>query len=256
MSPERPAFQQQQFAFAAHIRDPQRQPVPDGIEARRMAVYSEIIFNALNEQLSTVFPVLNAILGESRWQALLRDFMIRHRAQTPLFTELGLEFVEFLQDERAPQPDDHPFMAELAHYEYVELAVAISDADTAIPAFDPNGDLMHAHPLPAPTAWSLSYRYPVHLIGPDNLPAEAPAQATYLVVYRDRQDQVHFLEINVVTARLLALLQENPHATGLQLMNQIANELQHPDPDSVVQAGSDLLQDLRRRNIVLGSTPV
>jgi len=34
----------QQRAFAAHIRDPQGIPVPEGIEARRMKIYSDLFF--------------------------------------------------------------------------------------------------------------------------------------------------------------------------------------------------------------------
>ncbi len=254
-----PRFQQQQLAFAAHIRDPDNNPIPDGIEKRRMAVYSEIVYHGLESQLAANFPVLREITPDERWHAMLRDFFVRHRAETPLFTEIALEFLEYLQQEREPAADDWPFMLELAHYEYVELAVAISDADEQDQAkiqIDPNGDLLKEHPVVAPTAWNLSYAWPVHEIGPDYLPEQQPAEPSHLVVYRDRQDEVHFLEINAVTQRLLTLLKENPQATGLELLKRIANELQHPEPDAVIVAGNDLLADLRKRNVVLGTRPV
>jgi len=255
---KRPRFQQQQFAFAAHIRDPHNNPIPDGIEQRRMAVYNEIIYNGLNDQLSANFPVLRDIMPDERWHAMLRDFFVRHRAQTPLFTEIALELLEYLQQEREPAADDWPFMLELAHYEYVELAVSISNADdqeAAQAQYDPNGDLLQGRPVVAPTAWNLTYAWPVQRICPEYLPTEVPAEPTHLVVYRDRLDEVHFLEINAVTQRLISLLKENPQATGLDLLKQIANELQHPDPDVVVEAGKGLLADLRERNVILGSRP-
>lgn len=251
-----PRFQQQQLAFAAHIRDPQNNPIPDGIEQRRMSVYKEIIYNGLNDQLSANFPVLRDITPDERWHAMLRDFFIKHRAETPYFTEIALEFLEYLQQDREPAADDWPFMLELAHYEYVELAVAISNADESAEAkaeYDPNGDLLACRPVVAPTAWNLSYQFPVHQIGPEYLPSETPAEPTHLVVYRDRLDEVHFLEINAVTQRLLTLLKENPELPGLELLKQIADELQHPDPEAVIDAGSGLLDDLRNRNVILGS---
>jgi hypothetical protein len=253
---ELPRFQQQQLAFAAHIRDPHNNPIPDGIEQRRMAVYTEIIYNGLNDQLSANFPVLRDITSDERWHGMLRDFFVRHRASTPLFTEIALEFLEYLQAEREPAADDWPFMLELAHYEYVELAVSISNADeqeAALIEYDPNGDLLQDHPLIAPTAWNLSYAWPVHRIGPEYLPTEPPAEPTHLVVYRDRSDEVHFLEINAVTQRLLTLLKENPGVTGLEVLKQIAGELQHSDPGSVIQAGRKLMAELRERHVILGS---
>lgn len=255
MSPESGLydFQRQQLAFTAHIRNPDKEPLPAGIPARRMGIYSELMFNNINEQLSGNFPVLRSITGDEHWLAMMRDFMARHRSTTPLFTEIGLEFIAYLQDERAAHPRDWPFMLELAHYEYAELAVAISTADRGLADYDPNGDLLAGRPLVAPTAWNLSYRWPVHMIGPEYLPDEAPAEPTHLVVYRDRQDQVHFLQINAVTQRLLVLLKEDPSATGLDVVKRIGEELSHPDPAALQTAGLALLEDLRQRNVILGT---
>ena len=254
--PQLPRFQRQQLAFAGHLRDPLNTPMPDGIEPRRMAVYAEILYNGLNEQLSGKFPVLHEIIPGHRWHAIVRDFLAHHRAGTPLFTEIALEFLEYLQAAPHPAAGDWPFMLELAHYEYVELAVALSDADERAQArarYDPNGDLLAGRPVLAPTAWNLSYRYPVHRIGPDYLPAGPPAQATHLVVYRDRLDDVHFLEINAVTQRLLTLMQAEPGMTGEQILQRIAEELRHTQPATVLQAGSGLFNGLRERHVILGS---
>ena len=254
-SPEQtlPRFQQQQLCFTARIRDPEHAPLPEGIPARRMAIYTEIFFNNIDDQLSGNFPVLRQITPDERWNTIVRDFMIRHRSHTPLFTELAQEFIAYLQQEREPRADDWPFMLELAHYEYVELAVAISPADEDLGEYDPNGDLMSRRPLVGPTAWNLSYQWPVHTIGPEHLPQEPPAEPTHLVVYRDRSDQVHFLEINAVTQRLLQLLKENPDQTGLDVLKLIAGELAHPEPQTVIAAGTELLDELRERNVILGT---
>jgi len=251
-------FQQQQLAFTARIRDPENNAIPDKIEQGRMAVYAELFYNGTHDHLSNNFPVLHEIMSEKNWHAMVRDFFIKHRCKTPLFTEIGLEFIEYLQQERELHADDWPFMLELAHYEYVELAVSVSNADEqedALLAFDTNGDLLGGRPVVAPTAWNLSYQFPVHAIGPDYLPEEAPEQPTHLVVYRDRLDNVHFLEINAVTQRLLTLLKENPETTGLDILKQIAEELQHPQPATVIEAGKGLMADLRERNVILGSRP-
>lgn len=248
-----PAFQRQQLAFTAHIRDPQGVPPPDGIPARRMALYTELFFNNIDDQLAVNFPVLREISSDASWHALVRDFMIRHRSTTPLFTEVGQEFLAYLQEEREPRDDDWPFMLELAHYEHVELAVAISTADETPAEFDPNGDLLDGRPLIGPTAWNLTYRWPVHEIGPDYLPDTPPDEPTHLIVYRDCADDVHFLHINVVTQRMLQLLQEDPSATGLDVLRTIARELAHSEPDAVVTAGRALLDDFRQRNVILGT---
>lgn len=250
-----PGFQQQQQAFTAFIRDPEHAPPPAQMPPRRLALYAELFFNTTNEQLRTNFPVLHRITDPDHWRAIVRDFMRCHRCQTPLFIEIGLEFLDYLQHEREAAASDWPFMLQLAHYEYVELAVAISTADEDLLPYDPNGDLLQEAPVIAPTAWPLSYVWPVHRIGPDYLPEDAPTQATHLVVYRDRRDKVRFLEINDASQRLLQLLRDGPSRPGAALLEQIAREMDHPDPAAVMQGGRELLLDLRERNVIIGTRP-
>jgi hypothetical protein len=246
-------FSDVQRAFAAHIRDPEAQPRPAGVEERRMAVYRELIFGNVASLLGTNFPVTRQILDGEHWERLVRGFFIHHRCTTPLFHELGQEFLAYLQEVRTENPQDPPFLLELAHYEWVELALDISDNEPDPTLADPNGDLLTEAPVVSPLAWNLTYRFPVHRIGPGHLPDAAPPESTRLVVYRTRRGQVEFLEINAVTQRLLQLLKEEPAPTGLDALTCIARELRHPRAQQVIEAGRGLLVDLRRRDILLGT---
>ena len=184
---------------------------------------------------------------------MARDFLARHRSQTPLFPEIGQEFLRYLQEERGDAAEDPPFILELAHYEWVELALSLSDADRHAPPAAPNGTLLAAVPVISPLALNLSYQYPVHRISPEYQPETPGEQPTHLVVYRNRLYDVEFLEINAVTQRLVQLLKENPEWTGRNAVARIAEELDHPQPDSVVDAGRQLLQELRSRDIIIGT---
>jgi hypothetical protein len=250
---EQPAFVARQYAFAAHIRDPGRNPPPEDVEERRMAIYRDLFHGSLQSLLAGFFPVLRRLLEDDHWHATVRDFLVRHRARTPLFLEIAREFLDYLQHERDADPADPPFLLELAHYEWVELALSISEADPDPSIADPNGDLLAGRPLLSPLAWSLSYRFPVHRIGPEFRPDTPAEQPTHLLVYRNRADDVEFMEVNAVTQRLLQLLQEGPDRSGHDCLAQIAEELRHPDPEVVMRAGAELLRDLRARDVILGT---
>jgi hypothetical protein len=248
------AFIATQRAFAAHIRDPDHAPRPADVEERRMAIYRDLFFNNISGLLEGAFPVLRKLLGHDHWRGLVRDFMVRHRSQTPLFLELSQEFLDYLGTTRAGEDtEDPPFLLELAHYEWVELALGVSDDEPDPRHADPNGDLLEGHPVVSPLAWNLTYRFPVHRIGPDFQPAEPPGAPTHLVVYRNRSERIEFLEINAITQRLLTLLQEDVPHTGREALHLIATELTHPCPDTVIAAGSRMLADLRRRDVILGT---
>lgn len=253
---ERPDFQQRQFAFAAHIRDPDDVPVPEGIEDRRMAVYRELFFNNLKSLLSNMFPVLKTLLGKDAWSATIRQFMQKHRATTPYFLQLPVEFLEFLQQEYVAQDSDPPFLAELAHYEYIELALSISEASNELSGVDPDGDLLGDTPVKSELAWAFAYQYPVHRISPAFQPREPGATPTYLAVYRGSDDKVGFLELNPMTAGLLDAIDNNTRGlSGRSLLLMLAKQTHYPDAEALIAHGAAALDEMRQLEILIGTRP-
>jgi hypothetical protein len=247
------SFQKTQYEFAAHLRHPQLHAAPSGIEDRRLKIYRDLFYNNVEDFLSNAFPVLRTITSDGIWHRRVRDFYARHECREPQFYKIAQEFLRFLDTERGEHADDPPFLRELAHYEWVELELSVSDLKLTPALADPNGDLLEGRPLLSPLAWALSYDYPVHRIAPEFQPQMPSEQPTYLIVHRDRHDDVHFMEINVVTARLMQLLDEDQQSSGRELLQRIAVELQHPQPDAVLLGGADTLRDLRARDIVIGT---
>lgn len=252
--PDRPDFQEKQYAFAAHIRDPDNVPAPEGIENRRMAIYRKLFFNNLVNLLATMFPVLRKIHSEEQWHAMIRQFMQHHTAETPYFLQLPEELLGFLQNEFEPTPEDHPFLLELAHYEYVELALSVSTEENDMSTVNPDSDLLAGVPVKSALAWAFAYHYPVHRIGPDFLPTEPAEQPVYLALYRGKSDKVRFLELNAVTAGLLDAIENNAeNNSGEMLIRELASKINYPDVDALVKHGSDALNDMRSLEIIIGT---
>jgi hypothetical protein len=139
----------------------------------------------------------------------------------------------------------------LAHYEWVELALELADAE--LPDIDPAGDLIAGVPASSPFAWLLGYRFPVHQIRLDFQPTEAPAQASWLLVYRNPADQVQFQALEPLAARLLALVQEDLGATGSELVRQLAGEAGMTELEPLLANARALLEGWRARGVILGT---
>ncbi len=244
-----------QTGFAAHIRDPQSSPAPDGIEDRRMAIYRELFFNNIRSFLSTNFPVLRSLFDAESWDELCRDFYRDFRCQTPLFPEIPREFLRYLQEHREAKTSDLPFMLELAHYEWVELALALDETEAGMTQADPAGDLVTGIPLLSPLAWPLSYRFPVHRICTDYQPRSTPDDATHLLVWRQQDFAVRFMQLNEFSALLVQRLKENTTQSGLELLTAIASESGHPQPEVLVEGGRALLNELREKQVIAGTRP-
>ncbi len=251
---ELPEFKQKLYAFAGHIRDPENTPAPEGIEERRMAVYRELFFNNIRNLLATMFPVIRRLHSDDKWHSIIRQFMQRHRAATPYFLQLPQEFLAFLQNEYELQDDDYPFLLELAHYEYVELALSISEDSNNLEGIDPDGDLLQQAPVKSVLAWVYAYQYPVHRIKKDYTPAEPAGQPVFIAVYRRNDDSVGFLELNPMTARLLEAIDNNDESrTGEALLRALAEEINYADVDALVQHGAAALEEMRQLEILTGT---
>ncbi len=247
------SFAEHQARFTAYIRDPDRSTVPEGIEKRRMDLYRELMFNNVESFLSNSFPVLSRIMDPLTWNTVAQDFFSRHRSKTPYFSGIPEEFLAYLQKEREG-PNDFPFMLELAHYEWVESVLAIAaDEQPAQGRGALSAEaLQHKYRL-SDLAWPLAYRYPVHKISNSFKPDQPPSHPTYLVVYRNPEDQVKFLEINAATYRFLERLDQNQKNTAEDCLVDLSGELYQLDRKKVLKYGLEILQSLWIRGIVYGS---
>jgi hypothetical protein len=245
----------QQNALAAHIRDPENVPPPAGIEERRLKIYRELFFNNVEGLLAGNFPVLRKLYGDDGWTALIRAFYRDHDCQTPLFTELAREFLRYLDtrtDTNAGR-DDPPWLRELAHYEWVELALQISEAHSDEIARDSDGDLLDGRPLVSPLAWPLANLWPVHRIGPDYRPDTVPETPTLLMLRREADGTVTFHSLTPLAFRLLERLDGMPGLSGREQLHALALEAGATDLDAFQREGAAMLMQMRAEGTILGT---
>ena len=239
-------------ALAAHVRDPAAHPGPAGIEARRLKIYSDLVYNNLDGLLAGNFPVICKTLGDADWRAFVQRFLSQHRSHTPLFTELGLEFIAFLESEAGTDPT-RPWLAELAHYEWAELGLQLSDA--AMPPHDPDGDLLDGVPVLSPLAWPLAYRWPVDRIGPDFPPGHPTPEPTLVLLRREPDGRVHFSKLSPLLYRLLELIDANTGRNGRDLLRQLADDAGQKNFDDFLHEAMPMVERLRAEGVLLGTAP-
>jgi len=250
-------FREVQRRFAAYLRDPERHRPPEGVEERRLTIYRRLFINNIEDLLGRAYPVLRRLHGPEHWARLTQDFYREHGCHTPYFPRLAEEFLDYLTHEREPGAGDFPFLAELAHYERAEVEVAQQEdsSDTSVQTgVDPDGDPLTGVPVLAGAARLLAYEYPVHRIGPDFVP-EAPCEhPTYLVVFRDRDDHVGFIELNPLSARMLWRIRNHP-APGHEVIAGVAAEFGLELSDGLRSSAEELLRHWKERGVLAGARP-
>ncbi len=242
-----------QYAFTAHIRDPDHQPAPAGIEDRRMAIYRDLVYSNMESLISSNFPVIRSLYNDADWSVFAHDFFREHRCHTPLFTEFAREFLRHLETRQQQDRGDPPFLLELAHYEWAELALSLEEAEVADVPHDPAGDPLSGIPVVSPLAWVLGYHFPVQHISSSFRPTEAPPEPTWILLVRGRNDEVRFHEINALSAVLIERLQQNSEQTGLQCLDAVLAEHAAGDGGALREAGMGVLVELKEREAILGT---
>jgi len=241
-------FQEFQYALGRHLRHPRSAKRPDDIPVRRTDIYRELVRNNLEGFLRACFPVTHALLGTRRWPRLVDAFFREARCHSPYFREIPREFLDWLLTAETLPVALPPWLAELAHYEWVELALDVMET-AALPNFDPEGDLLEGEPVLAPALMNLTYAWPVHQIGSTFRPRKP--QPAHLLVFRNTADRIEFIELNPLSARLVTLLQKGGRS-GREACTRIATELHHPSLDSLIRHGADMLNELRLADAILG----
>ncbi len=238
-------LRQQQFALSKYIRDPDKNLPPPNIEDRRLAIYRDLFYNNIEGLLAGNFPVIREILDDKTWHELVRAFYREHLCQTHLFPEVPREFIRFLETRIDKGKQDPAWLMELAHYEWVELALDLAEND------DSENDIIvqqenildTAFSL-SPLSWPLGYQWPVHRLSPAYLPEEIPDAPSFLLVRRDQNYKVHFDEISALIFRLLQLISDAPDSTARQQLTALAEEANADDLNSFIDLGLGLYENL------------
>jgi hypothetical protein len=235
---------QLQNSFTGHLRNPDLVPVPDGLDPRRMEIYSNLIFHNIASLISEFFPVIYSMSTEEEWENLIREFFITYRAETPYFTKVAEEFLQFLLSRQGANETPSYFIS-LAHYEWLELGLFISESELPEKSLDEtylNTQTLHLSELAVPVA----YQYPVHQIQDG---WEEHEQITYLLVFRDKDDGVRFFELQPLAYELLSAMKNEDGINVVDWLRNKALEFKQSDVDTFVNAGLSLIKQFNQEQI-------
>lgn len=245
-------FQLLQKQITSYVRDPENNFPPANIAEPRLILYSELLFNNILDTLSKTFPVCCSIFSKKDWRHLAHDFFKIHQSTSPYFYDIPKEFLTFLAEERDDEKDPD-YLYELAHYEWLELALELSEISLDFSMINTAGDLLEEQPVVSPLAWIVQYQYPVHKIGKDFQPTTTNSEPTYLTILRNEQHKISFVELSALTAQLLSILINNSNLSGREALLILAESMSIDDVASFIEIGLNHFAELKKQSIILGT---
>ncbi|MFS1702436.1 DUF2063 domain-containing protein [Alteromonas sp. AMM-1] len=214
------SLHEQLLSLATAIRVPEQAGDHDADTQRRLAIYQSLFYNNVEGFIRNGFPVLHSLFSKEHWHELVKTFFQQHACRSPYFVEISKEFVEFLSNAYELKSTDPVFLKELAHYEWLELALSVRKTDSAVTFWQ--GEGIPEYFRGSPVTELVGYPYAVHLIGPDFLPSE-PGEMHYYLLYRDSNQSIEFQHLNPLAALTFELLNQQP-TTLERLCDQVHNQ--------------------------------
>ena len=247
-----PEFVRLQRAFAQYLRDPEAVMPPAGHEERRLAIYRHAIFANLDGLMKDNYPRVREVTDETRWNAMLRDYLTQHVSTSSAFIDVPLEFLDYLARER-DEPSDPAFLSELAHFDWLETSIGADERRIDLADIDRDGDLINGVPVANPILRVIAYAYPVHVIGLEYQPTEAPPERTHIAAFRDLDNRYGCLDLSEASARLLELVVAAKGLTGREIFTAVARGVGRSDVAALIAAGHSTLARMRDRAVILGT---
>jgi hypothetical protein len=252
-------FQKYQHQFVDYLRNPQKQGVIPESLPESCRIYAKLLYSKIEGSLDHCFPISCELLGGKRWTQLVQSFIKNHRCKSPLYREIPDEFVDYLMNKHTTMvlPE---FIIELAHYEWMELVLETEKATLSKPYSPIEEDILNIIPVFNPVLHLLHYHYPVQNItasdpywqGWESRTESYSREAIILAGLRDSDDNVQFVEVNTVTARLIELTREGL-STGEQALLELAAEMHYGNHETILPFGSDIFKQLEQQHIIIGA---
>lgn len=239
-------FRQLQRALTRAIREqgPYRAPCGNTIEERRLRVYRELFFNNFSQFFASGYPVCRAVLDDATWDRLISDFLRFHGAHTPLFHFLGQELLDFLHSDAFDAAAFPPWLADLADWEWREVEVSVADAQW--PPLRTDTVSLDTPLALSPLARVCHYEWPVHALSPETPDVEA--SPTWLLIWRDREDAIHFARVAPMMGALLSALDGE---TSLREHLMQLGDACGMETDALFALAQPFLEDLLQREALL-----
>lgn len=240
--------------YGKRVRNPETQPLVDGVAPRRSEVYESLFFNNICGYISNCFPVTKSIIGEDMWQVLCREYFTEWRSHTPYFSQIPKTFIDYIAYKLSIDSNYQqlpPWFLELIEYEWLELEVDTCNAVSLASAKTSQQDFAANVPLTtAPTVRLKQFQWPVHTISPSQLPeSESPS---FLVLYRNSEHKVEFMALNAMTFALLEIINQ-ANCSAKEAINELAT-LTSNDPQQFEAFALPLVAEFVENGLLVCST--
>ncbi len=201
-----PDTQSVQSQLAKYCRDGVEVKLP-GSKAERLPQYRRLVFNIIQDNMESAYPIAYKYLETNVWNELVYDFFSTHNCQSYQVWKLPKEFMEFVAENNYGEKHNLPFLNNLLSFEWAEMEL-YNTSDITYEYGTLNGDIFNSHISFNPEYLLLSLKYPVHMVPPAQ--ALELAGNYFVLLFREKETgRIQFVDLSVWFAFLIEQISQN-----------------------------------------------
>lgn len=216
--------------------------------AKRLTLYRRLVRRGLESAIRIQIPRTAARVGD-RFADDVRNFFDEEMPVSHYLRDVAFEFVDWVGPRWREDAAVHAYLVDLARHELVAFDVAGSPARRSAPV-RPELSLEESVVFD-PVAKIVRYDHAVHRLRAAEDATDVPeAVATSLLVYRDEEHDVRYLELTRLAARIVERLMEG-EVLGEAIQRAAVDEGTPLEP-TILDGAARVLADLAERGVLLG----
>ncbi|WP_018344490.1 DNA-binding domain-containing protein [Cytophaga aurantiaca] len=192
-----------------------------GTKQEGIARYRTMIYNVVNDSLSTAYPLAKKLLTKDEWDNMVQHYFSSHACVSPYLWKMPFEFFEFVKENESELLTKYPFLSDLLLYEWVEIEVFMME-DVEV-SFSKIGSIASDALVLNPSCILQYFQYPVYSKVATEITSSNQAHYFMLTHRNPETNLVRFMEVAPMFARMIELLDERPF-TIEELTNQFSTE--------------------------------
>lgn len=222
-----------------------------GLDEKRLLLYRKLVRRGLRAAIRVEIPRTAARMGPA-FEACTERYFDHTLPRSPYLRDVAFEFFAWLSRSSLEELAVPPYLIDLARHELVAFTVACAPSEdseqTGVPLELDRGVRFRA------AVEIVRYAHAVHRLH-EELDAhdEPKAEPTALLVYRDDELEIRYLELSPLASHILDKLRSGETLRGAVL--GACELLSQPVDGAVLQGTARLLEDLGQRGVLLGAEP-
>lgn len=221
-----------------------------GTRQDRLHNYRRLIYTIYWEALSDAYPIAKSILKEEQWDKMVDDFISEYACNEPQLFRMPFHLIEFAEQKSFSEVFSIPYLSDLLHFEWIEIEVhSMKDIEETSALSLKSRDDGHLDFNPYLKLIKLDY--PIHRLKDQNI--EQLKGDYFLLVYRQKNGTVQYMELNGFTANLIEQLSlYSQDFTFLETLNKVFKGLQSNLRDELNTHAINLCISLEEKGIIRG----